>query len=164
MNNYQSYGSYLDDFCYNRVMEVLEDNEIFPASFYDPDTLTYDERCSLLEAAYCYGHRSFSDLMPAPEREIKLRRWLTHSIKFIESQFEIMREESDRHIWFDSPMIPLCQALYDNQYSEDENDEFHSIYNNDDLFMVMWRAFTCGLAVASGLTSQNINWEDAKLF
>lgn len=162
MNNYQRYGSYLDHFCMSRTTEVLEDNGISPTPEFEPDMLTRDERCSLLEAAYCYGYRSFSDLMPAPDREIELRRWLTFHMKNIEGEFKGMREDFDRHIWFDSPMIPLCQALYDAQYSEDENSEFPCIGDYDALHMVTWKAFTCGLASARGLTSQNINWEDSK--
>lgn len=157
MEDYQGYDSYLYKLANLCVHEVLEDNKILIQNWEALVSLSGDEQCALFEAAYTYGYCSLATLEPIPDHK-SLRCWLTLMMKQVEWWLERQRKDFGRHVWFDSPMAPLCNAIY---VASCQKECTENGFNYHSLSFFMVNIFACGLAAAYGLTTKNINWKDA---
>ena len=142
-----------------RSSEVLFHHLESTTRLNDDTGLTPDARVCIIEEAYAYGCRQATKIDRNTYREIQVSEWLTARLKVIDRKFRFARDRMGRYVWFDSPMVTVCDALHDYIGVNHKQKGAGDVYTYFDMHDALEDAFVCGLAVGSGMTMKDTKWE-----
>lgn len=155
---YDSFVS-LDLLLCHRSYEVLFHHLESTTRLNDDTGLTPDVRACIIEEAYAYGCCQATKIDRNTDRGIQVSEWLTARLKVIDRKFRFARDRMGRHVWFDSPMVTVCDVLHDYIGVNRKRKGAADVCTYFDMHDALKDAFVCGLAVGSGMTTENTTVE-----